>query len=894
MNCCSSENAIVVVKGNDTDFNGQNLLTIYLRSEVLDLSDLSATFTLCGLVKTFNDLSSGEIVLNYNNRETSSIPFGKHNGVLNIVSKSHKISTIESLIPFDFVSIVHGNAIATKPYEMTFNVEQGGETILNVSVEAGVSVEVGTTTTLPAGENATVTNSGSPNHLILDFGIPRGDGIVSVEKTSTDVLTDTYTITFESGLQTTFNIENGRGIISISKTGTSGLVDTYTILFNDGTSTTFNVKNGEDAKINGVTTLTLNASNGISLSQIGNTATISGKSLQDGIAEINSLIPSQATTSNKLADKNFVNSSIATNTANFIGTFNSLAELEAYSGTVTNNDYAFVVGTDGEGNTVYDRYKYTDATDPASWVFEYELNNSSFTAAQWDAINSGATTTNISQITTNKNAIGVLSNLETNEKSNLVGAINEVYNTTYDEYTSTNNRLISLSEWISGSFAGDEFERDGYSSTNIIEQNMSLTEAVSALDESSGSLSSLTTTQKSTLVGAINELNSTKANATDVNSALDGKIDKGYAVNDFATNCITEIPQDIKLEFSGDTITLKAGSVYTLPDGTQNQTVSDLSLTTAFSNSTLMLCVRENGSQLFDRNIENCVSGPGATTNGGFALDTTALKVAYTSSNGTVLAYASLPIAIFKVGYNHQIQSIEQVFNGFGFIGSTIFALPDVKGLIPDGRNSDGTIKTINATNTAVRISTYTGTGVRYVLMNYVGGLGVLFDFYPGSGYYDPDTNYIIRGSGAIVSGQCVVGIMNYTNSKIDSFDINPISGLTANIVNNAIGYTPQAISTIETLDATDSITLADNTIYNGGTQTALTIALWSNPTVSVVAEIMFSSGSTATTLSYPNTIKWLGDDITGGLFIPVENKRYTVIFYYDGSETVGVVKGVE
>lgn len=112
---------------------------------------------------------------------------------------------------------------------------------------------------------------------------------------------------------------------------------------------------------------------------------------QTNINTINSKIPAQASSSNQLADKEFVNSSIATNTANFIGTFNSVAELEAYSGTLTNNDYAFVVGTDTQGNTVYDRYKYTDATTPSSWIFEYTLNNSSFTASQWQAINSGIT-----------------------------------------------------------------------------------------------------------------------------------------------------------------------------------------------------------------------------------------------------------------------------------------------------------------------------------------------------------------------------------------------------------------------------------------------------------------------------------------------------------------------
>jgi hypothetical protein len=102
-----------------------------------------------------------------------------------------------------------------------------------------------------------------------------------------------------------------------------------------------------------------------------------------------------------LADKNFVNSSIATNTATFIGTFNSVAELEAYTGAKDDNDYAFVISTDAAGNTLYNRYKWNGT----AWLFEYALNNSSFTANQWAAINSGATTANIGQIATNTTAI---------------------------------------------------------------------------------------------------------------------------------------------------------------------------------------------------------------------------------------------------------------------------------------------------------------------------------------------------------------------------------------------------------------------------------------------------------------------------------------------------------
>ena len=108
--------------------------------------------------------------------------------------------------------------------------------------------------------------------------------------------------------------------------------------------------------------------------------------LQQALNAITAKIPSTASAQNQLADKNFVNSSIATNTANFLGTYSTLAEIEAIPNP-TNNDYAFLETADASGNNLYDRYKYS--AEDGEWLFEYELNNSSFTAEQWDTINSG-------------------------------------------------------------------------------------------------------------------------------------------------------------------------------------------------------------------------------------------------------------------------------------------------------------------------------------------------------------------------------------------------------------------------------------------------------------------------------------------------------------------------
>lgn len=105
--------------------------------------------------------------------------------------------------------------------------------------------------------------------------------------------------------------------------------------------------------------------------------------LTNSISGINSMIPATASKSNKLADIDFVNSSIANNAATFRGTFETISALPTSN--VKPNDYAFVISENSEGNPEYQRYKYNGS----SWVFEYTLNNSSFTAEQWAAITSG-------------------------------------------------------------------------------------------------------------------------------------------------------------------------------------------------------------------------------------------------------------------------------------------------------------------------------------------------------------------------------------------------------------------------------------------------------------------------------------------------------------------------
>lgn len=119
--------------------------------------------------------------------------------------------------------------------------------------------------------------------------------------------------------------------------------------------------------------------------------------------------------------KEFVNSSIASSTGTFRGTFDSLDELNAYSGEKKNNDYAYVATKDVAGlSSKQSKYKYVADTD--TWTFEYDINNTTFTAAQTAAINSGITDTDVAKITSNETAINELNTKVANHEDTMTKA----------------------------------------------------------------------------------------------------------------------------------------------------------------------------------------------------------------------------------------------------------------------------------------------------------------------------------------------------------------------------------------------------------------------------------------------------------------------------------------
>ena len=192
--------------------------------------------------------------------------------------------------------------LATNTTKKALKSELKGDTGLAATADAG------TTTTLSAGQSATVTNVGTPSAAIFNFAIPQGiqgitgdtgakvtsvafsgnDIVFTLDDASTVTLTDAKTdLKGDTGLtgangatgakivsasfvgddmvftlddSTTVTLLNAKitlkgskgdtgpagTITSIVKTNTVGLVDTYTVTYNDNSTTTFTVTNGQD------------------------------------------------------------------------------------------------------------------------------------------------------------------------------------------------------------------------------------------------------------------------------------------------------------------------------------------------------------------------------------------------------------------------------------------------------------------------------------------------------------------------------------------------------------------------------------------------------------------------------------------------------------------------
>lgn len=287
------------------------------------------------------------------------------------------------------------------------------------------------------------------------------------------------------------------------------------------------------------------------------------------------------------------------------------------------------------------------------------------------------------------------------------------------------------------------------------------------------------------------------------------KQDEATAVNyENITNCITEIPQDIKLELNNGTLTLKAGSKVYVPNGFEQDGTtpkfdvvtieSDLNCATFGTSAQVFQILNPSNNNFYSRSYSQTCSGA-SPISGTYVVwyDTVNNLVKSTSDGGSTWTTGfALPISL-ATSDGSSYTSIDQVFNGFGYIGSTVFALPGVKGLIPNGRNADGTLKSNEVTTNSVLLQSHTSSSDTYSLQ--IAGSSTMY----GTMYrvYREDINYNISTySGGIVPDY-TVGVYSTSDGKITSFkpktafhavdynDLSPVQCVVEYYVNGTSWY---------------------------------------------------------------------------------------------------------
>ena len=105
-----------------------------------------------------------------------------------------------------------------------------------------------------------------------------------------------------------------------------------------------------------------------------------------------------------------------------------------------------------------------------------------------------------------------------------------------------------------------------------------------------------------------------------------------------------------------------------------------------------------------------------------------------------------------------------------------------------------------------------------------------------------------------------------------------------------------KADKTAITASTDGSITLADNTEFRvADTVTSISLTIPDDIPNDFISSVVFKSGTEAMAIDYSAVSPiWRGDDVTDGVFIPLANKVYNVIFYNDGFNITAVAGGYD
>ena len=287
-------------------------------------------------------------------------------------------------------------------------------------------------------------------------------------------------------------------------------------------------------------------------------------------------------------------------------------------------------------------------------------------------------------------------------------------------------------------------------------------------------------------------------------SSYDGTWSVFTGNNTQITNCTIEIPQNITYTLSSGALTLPQGTVVIVPYGTTDQS-STYPVGSTFINSNLKVVNTEYTDGKFFVWVELQTSVTRASSAGSGTTSTRTMALSINNSDLSIVAFintatvtsdgsapssslflntssnlvkskqsgtvsgntCSLPIGTADNDATYNIAKINQIYNGLGVIGTTIWADKGVRGLRPNGINNDGTLNNTLFTTSGIQLiqfDTSADAGNRNVTLGASSiGYGV-----SNSYYYNAATNRLLY-EGENVS-RAIVASFYFDGSNISNF----------------------------------------------------------------------------------------------------------------------------
>ena len=202
--------------------------------------------------------------------------------------------------------------------------------------------------------------------------------------------------------------------------------------------------------------------------------------------------------------------------------------------------------------------------------------------------------------------------------------------------------------------------------------------------------------------------------------------------NGTISNCVLEIPQNIKASIASNVVTLASGSVITLTGSTYTTytltAAQTYTISSSLADGKYYLFTNSAGviqAPIAMTDVVSATSLPASGTYCYLTTDKTIYKYENSEWNATTLAY---PLGIIEMSggvasYAKNSNGDDMIFNGAGFIGNANYFLPGVSVLVANGTDNDGTLKSIKHTNNSLLIRNMQGASTCYIVFQNGNGI---------------------------------------------------------------------------------------------------------------------------------------------------------------------------